>query len=276
MIILLTGKPGAGKSTVIEKFIALNKEPARWVVTSAILRPELGDRGGFVAANSDGVRRVISHKTDIASDVVVGENHVDLAAVDVMFANALDKATKSQGGLTIVDEIGPIQLLSPAFTAALGRVFDSPADLVVTIHYNDERLAVYRNAARNLVLEVTTNNRDELPSVLVFITRNRAAYNALSASRQELVGQFIRRYVASGWVLQIKKLMGNALLYVTQGLVTQEDTTHWSVRGKRGMYHVVQAAANLTCTCDLYAGRGIYAHNAGECSHIQAVAISQV
>src|SRR5258707_499529 len=100
MIILLTGKPGIGKSTIIEKLIALHKEPAAWVVTSAILRPELGDRGGFAATNSAGIRRIISHKTDIKSDVVVGENHVDLAAVNAMFADALEEATKPDGKLT--------------------------------------------------------------------------------------------------------------------------------------------------------------------------------
>ena len=136
MIILLTGQPGAGKSTVIEKFIALNKEPADWVVTTGIPRPQFGERGGFIAANSNGEKRVISHKTDIQSNIVIGENHVDLTAVGAMFANALDKAAGS-GALTIIDEVGPIQLLSPAFTASLEHVFRGTGNMVATIHYND-------------------------------------------------------------------------------------------------------------------------------------------
>ncbi|HTE21418.1 MAG TPA: nucleoside-triphosphatase [Candidatus Limnocylindria bacterium] len=274
MIILLTGKPGIGKSTVIEKLIQLNKkpeEPATWVVTAGIPRPE-GGRAGFSATNSAGVTRTISHKTDIPSDVIIGENHVDLVAVDAMFAQALEGATKP-GALTILDEIGPIQLLSPAFTAALEEVFTGDPDLIATIHYKDEQLATYRTAARAVLLEVTLDNRDTLPEVLAALIINRKKINKLSMHQKAAFFELLQRYANEAKLLQVQKLMDNALKYIHEDRVLQDGPDHWIVGGRHGQYHVTLQGDAYACECRLFNGTGPYTGQPGECSHIQAVSI---
>jgi nucleoside-triphosphatase len=273
MIILLTGKPGIGKSTVIEKLIRLVEEPASWVVTSAIHRPELGDRGGFAATNSAGANMVISHKTDIKSDVIIGKNHVDVSAVDAMFAGALNDAGKPGSKLTIIDEIGPIQLLSPAFTTALDHVFNSKADMIATIHYSDEHLAPYRNSPHAVLLQVTPENRDMLPGALATLAKQRQHIKQLEPAQQTVFFSLFRHYVNENKPTQLQKLTDNAIDYVLNHQVKQSDSTTWEVAGRHGSYHVSLADDSYSCTCDLYNGRGNYAGQAGDCSHIQAVMI---
>lgn len=272
MIILLTGKPGVGKSTIIERFIARNTVQSTWVVTVGMPRPQ-GDRGGFMAINSAGVRRVISHKTDIASNVVVGENHVDIAAVDAMFADVLSGAIHSDKSLTIVDEIGPIQLLSPAFVSALEAVFAGRADVIATIHYKDERLKAYRSSARAALLEVTVENRDMLPAVLVLLAEQRGVIHNLSKIQQAALYNLLQYYVAHTQELQINKLLRNALPYVAENRV-QPEGGGWRVAGRHGSYYVRHEGGEYSCECDLFNGTGSYAGQAGICSHIQAVCIS--
>lgn len=273
MIILLTGKPGVGKSTVIEKFIGLNSEPANWVVTKGIPRPQ-GDRGGFAATNSDGVQRIISHKTDIDSDVIVGENHVDIAAVDEMFSAALETAIRQDDSLTIVDEIGPIQLLSPAFAATLQGALNGTSDIVATIHYSDERLEIYRKSANTLLLDVTLRNRDMMPEALLLMVSHRTAYNALTPERQQLVFEMLRQYVANAQSLQVEKLLANAIGYVQDGAVTKISSKVWSVVGRHGQYRATLHDSQYNCECDLANGRREYSGRAGVCSHVQSVVLS--
>lgn len=273
MIIFLTGKPGIGKSTAIKNFIALNEGPMSWVVTNEILRSD-GSRAGFAATNSDGETRVISHKTDIKSDVVIGVNHVDLAAVDALFASAFHEATKENGRLAVVDEIGPIQLLSSEFLHTLKQVFSDGADLIATIHYKDEQLEEYRNSPLALRVEVTLDNRDMLPKALLAFAKNCHVINGLSPTQQAKFFGLARRYFADAKLLQIQKLTNNAIHYLTAGNIESKGARSWIVGGKHGDHHVVLKTGVYVCDCDLFNGRQQYAESPGECSHIQAIILA--
>lgn len=271
MIILLTGKPGIGKSTAIRNFISLNALPAEWVITEAIIDPATGTRAGFRAENSDNVERIISHKTDIESDAVVGENRVDTHAVDAMFAHILNTATTRDDTLTIVDEIGPIQLLSDTFSDSLERALSSRADIVATIHFSDERLSRYRESPDNILLEVTELNRNILPNALVALTENSVAFHTLTSGQQALFRRLVAQYVEQAHLLQIRKLTSNAIQYVNEGNVQRINDTHWYITGRHGAHDVSLTQAGLSCDCDLFNGRNEYTDIAGECSHVQAV-----
>jgi nucleoside-triphosphatase len=275
MIILITGKPGVGKSTAINAFVEQYTGSAHWVITTAIPNPE-GGRLGFKATNSDGRTEIISHKTDINSDVVIGVNHVDVSAVDAMFAQALQGANSDpHGALTVVDEIGPIQLLSDDFRAALKDIFAHNADVIASIHYKDEQLASYRDSHHAILLQVTPDNRDMLPLALIAIATHRQAFNSLSASQQGIVRKLLQAYVGNAQLVQIQKLTHNALYYVTEGRVQQTGPGSWTLAGKHGDYTVTKIGSDFTCTCDLFTGRGKYQDMPGECSHIQTVQLSQ-
>lgn len=275
MIILLTGKPGIGKSTAIEAFIARNRLPATWVVTKEMIDPASGLRCGFRAVNSAGEERVVSHKTAIKSDAIIGQNHVDVEAVDALFTDVLEHAVTSKKRLIIVDEIGPIQLLSQGFRDKLEQAFQTRANVVASIHYSDERLARYREDPENILLEVTEANRDMLPATLAAVTEYAPDIARLSQQQQKSVRELIVRYVQRAKLVQLQKLMSHAIQYITGGdIACGSADNHWRVKGRHGVYDVVRDKSGaFHCDCDLFNGRKRYRGQAGECSHVQAVVI---
>lgn len=274
MIILLTGKPGIGKSTALEAFLARGfSAPVRWTLTREIRDPETGARVGFRALNSAGEQRTISHKTAITSDAVIGEYRVDLEAVEAMFADALGAV--AEGGLTVVDEIGPMQLLSQKFSAALEATMRSEADVIATIHASDERLARYREDPRHILLEVTAENRGMMPEVLSAIARQLPLFARLDARQREIVRTLVMQYVREARLVQLQKLMSHALPYVVDGNITELTPGRWRVAGRHGAHDVARGENGAyTCDCDLFNGRECYEGQAGECSHVQAAKIS--
>lgn len=273
MIVLLTGKPGSGKSTVAERFIHAHPN-ARWVVTKSIPRDD-GWRAGFEAHRYDGTIRVVSHKTDIHSDVIIGKNHVDLQAVEDMFGNVLQQVGSSTG-LAIIDEIGPIQLLSSRFASALEHALNGNGPLLATIHYTDERLAKYRDDHRHIVITVNQANRDNLPEVLATLFSQGAEIDQIAPNSRRIVSQLLQSYIDSSATIQLRKLLSNAIPYVAHGKVQAIQHGVWSVTGNHGAHTVSLSGNSLVCDCDLFTGQGKYHGNPGECSHIQAIKITQL
>jgi len=270
MIILLTGKPGVGKSTLIKKVIDSYKDPMLWVMTHELLT-EKGNRVGFQANNSKGQIETVSHKTNIQSAAVIGQNAVDLNAVDRMFGRILNEAI-SFNGLTIVDEIGPIQLLSSKFAEALSDAFShsGQVNLISTIHYNDERLEEFRISKDAWLFKVDETNRDVLTRLVILCAQHMETINNLSKKQKDQTFTLLNKYIDGAKLIQVEKLLNNAIHYATNGSVKKSDA-NWKIDGKHGSYVVQKNDSDYSCTCDLYNGRGMYTNNGGECSHIQAV-----
>lgn len=272
MIILITGKPGTGKSTVIEKLIKAWDGKATWVLTREIL-DGAGERVGFRTSSSTGKSRIISHKHDIESSVVVGQNHVDVSAIDEMF----DIDHNDRGNVFIVDEIGPMQLLSRGFTRLLARLFRRGSDawLIATIHATDKRLANYRSAKDVVLIRVTQENRDDLAPMLAKVVSYRESIDGLPRRQQRAFFRLLADHLSRARSVQFDKLLDNALGYVTGGKVRRESTRTYTVYGNHGNHIVTRMKQAYGCDCDLYLGKGLYDGKAGICSHIQAAQINR-
>ncbi len=269
MIILITGKPGIGKSTLIQKLIDSYDKPMEWVVTQE-LRSEGGQRVGFQAINSAGETATISHKHTIESNTVIGENKVDVEAIDQMFS--LDTLIEK---LLLVDEIGPIQLLSSAFAQSLQQLLrNSPTKLLVaTIHQSDTRLAQYRNAKDIMLVTVSEKNRDFLPSALISVLNAHPKIDNLLPAWRERFLSLAGQYLDNNQPVQLHKLLNNALLYIESGRVLKVGADSFIIAGNHGDHHVTKEGDTYVCDCDLFNGRGVYSGKAGICSHIQAAGI---
>lgn len=273
MIILLTGKPGVGKTTALKKFVELYDQPSNWVITSRIPNPS-GDGGlGFIATNSQGQTQTVSHKTDIPSDIVVGRNHVDVKAVEKMFVPILQDILDQPQKLAIIDEIGPIEMASPMFEALLPRVLSPKNDLVAIVHLEEERLEQYRQSTDNVLLHVSLENRDTLPRALLVMAQHRQKFNELDEKQRKVVIALLKEYISKAQLLQVEKLMKNAIYYATSGYVSRVTDGRWLVQGKHGSYAVTKNVSEYSCICDLFNGKAKYADHAGECSHTQGVKI---
>ena len=98
----------------------------------------------------------------------VGKYTVNLTDLDVLGASAILDALRTAEVIAI-DEIGPMELLSTAFSAALIQAIESSKPLVATVHYNLVHPLVDDLKTREDVeiITVTYENRKSLQTVIV-------------------------------------------------------------------------------------------------------------
>jgi nucleoside-triphosphatase len=180
--LLLTGAPGTGKTTVVEKVAAaLSGSRVRGFMTREIRRG--GRRVGFQLSTFAGHRRILAH-VEVDAPCRVGRYGVDVGGLDdiVGEALALDEAVD----VYLVDEIGKMECLSAKFRAAMRRLLDSGQPLVATVaRHGAGFIAEVKERADVELWEVTKRNRDEMPDRIVRWL-DRAAGPLLSSNPERL------------------------------------------------------------------------------------------
>jgi len=160
--LLLTGHPGCGKTTVIRKVIDVLGERAGGFYTEEIFGP--GGRKGFRLITLAGEEAVLSHK-DLRGPKVprVGRYGVDMKVLETVGVAAL-RAALQAGQIVVVDEIGKMELLSPAFRDTVLRAIMGPSLVLGTIIYKPHPHAdLFKMLAQVTLWEVNQRTRDELP-----------------------------------------------------------------------------------------------------------------
>ncbi|MFQ5973461.1 MAG: nucleoside-triphosphatase [Alphaproteobacteria bacterium] len=162
-VLLLTGPPGVGKTTVIRRVAAqLEGKRLRGFYTEEIR--EGGDRRGFRLVSFDGKENVIAHVA-VPKAQRVGKYGVDVTALDEA-ASLLVPDPAAQPYL--VDEIGKMECLSERFVAAMRGLLAGQTPVVATVGLRGGGfIAEVKRSKECLLWEVTVANRDELPSRLV-------------------------------------------------------------------------------------------------------------
>lgn len=120
--ILLTGRPGCGKTILIRRVIAQLLGPMDGFYTQEIRSG--GRRVGFQILTLDGQRGVLAH-VDLRSRYRVSKYRVDLAALDALAVPAIYRGME-ESGLVVMDEISPMEILSPHFRQAVLDALESP------------------------------------------------------------------------------------------------------------------------------------------------------
>lgn len=158
-VLLLTGRPGVGKTTLIRRLVgSLGDLHAEGFYTDEVR--EGGVRVGFRATTLDGRALVMSH-VDIGGPARVGKYGVDLAVVDAL-AESMLRHTPDVA-LVVVDEIGRMECLSRRFVAAVRGIVEGTRPLVATIGMRGVPLLdELRGRPAVTVWEVTLANRDRL------------------------------------------------------------------------------------------------------------------
>src|SRR5437660_2457645 len=120
-VLLLTGAPGTGKTTVIRRVAkALAGRSIRGFTTEEVR--SRGERVGFRLETFDGQSALFAHVA-IRSGHRVGRYGVDLAALEGIVDSALDPRDPVE--VYLVDEIGKMECLSARFVSAMERLLDS-------------------------------------------------------------------------------------------------------------------------------------------------------
>jgi nucleoside-triphosphatase len=160
---LLTGRPGVGKTTCLRGTLEHLGCPAGGFFTEEIR--EAGERVGFALVTLDGRRATLAHVRRRGGPRV-GKYGVDVEALDRLGVPAIREAV-GRRALVVVDEIGKMEMASPAFGRAVEEALAADVTVLGTIlgaaHPWADRIKRGRGVR---VLEVTPANRDGLPEQL--------------------------------------------------------------------------------------------------------------
>ena len=157
--ILLTGRPGCGKTTLIKRVVNDLALPAGGFYTEEIRAH--GERLGFKIITLDGQEALLAH-VDFKTPERVGKYGLDLSALETVGVEALREAVHARQ-LVVIDEIGPMELRSPIFRDVVNQALDSGAPILATI---SARSLPFTGAIKErldvTVIEVRPGNREQL------------------------------------------------------------------------------------------------------------------
>ena len=162
--ILLTGRPGCGKTTLIRKVISRFPGPMAGFYTQEIRFA--GVRAGFELLTLDGQRAVMAH-VDIRSSHRVGKYGVYIGVLDELAVPALYQGL-DENGLLIIDEIGPMEILSHHFRQAVMDVLQSPVRVLGSIVRRSIPFTDAIKSRPNIeLIDVRLDNREQLVTDLI-------------------------------------------------------------------------------------------------------------
>ena len=159
--ILLSGRPGVGKTTVIRRLAeSLSARVVAGFFTDEIR--VVGQRQGFRVSSFSGATDVLAH-TKSRSQFRVGRYCVD---VDAFERIALPELAVP-ADLVLIDEIGKMECFSSRFVQAVRDILTGQTPIVATVALSGTGfIADVKRGPDVEVWDVTIPNRDELPAKL--------------------------------------------------------------------------------------------------------------
>ena len=157
--VAITGRPGVGKTTVIERLVEILPLSAGGMITKEVR--VCGHRVGFslvdVATGEEGVLAHL-HGRDGPR---IGRYTVDLRSLEEIGVRAIRRAVASSD-LVVIDEIAPMELCSAAFVPAVEEALASDKSLLVSTHANVDHPVAYRARQELSLYRVKMSNRDRI------------------------------------------------------------------------------------------------------------------
>ncbi len=162
--ILVTGRPGSGKTTLVRKVLETLQPPAAGFYTRETRGGQSG-RTGFELVTLDGEVATLASVL-IGGPHRVGRYGVDIDALEQVGVPALEAAVEA-GHLVVIDEIGKMELLSRAFRAAVMEALRRRRVIFGAIMQAPNAFAdELKTRPDTRLFEVTERNRDEVRGVL--------------------------------------------------------------------------------------------------------------
>jgi nucleoside-triphosphatase len=166
MKLLLTGPPGIGKTTLIQKVLSGIEVSAGGFYTQEIR--EHGRRSGFPLRTLDGKEGVLTH-IDYQTGYHVGRYGVDIALFEELAIPALEQALETKE-LIVIDEIGRMELFSRRFQEMILSILDqTERHLLGVIHQGNDHFSasIKKRGDAELIAVNQANRNDELPALII-------------------------------------------------------------------------------------------------------------
>jgi nucleoside-triphosphatase len=164
--ILLTGRPGCGKTTLVKRVVNDLARPAGGFYTEEIR--ERGTRVGFKLVTLDGKEAVFAHVGFLAAagPERLGKYGLELSALEAVGVKAVHEAVRAKR-LVIIDEIGPMEISLAIFRDAVSEGLESGAPILATITARSLPFTdAIKKRADVTLIEVRPDNRERLVSQL--------------------------------------------------------------------------------------------------------------
>jgi len=155
--LLLSGKPGCGKTTLIERIAGeLPVSPSGFITKEIRVK---GRRTGFEIRGFSGLTGVLAH-VDTRSSFAVGNYGVDVSVLESVIESEFGHQDRR---LVIIDEIGKMELYSGKFREVIVGLWKDDSPVIATImqgrHEFCDRL---KSDSHTQLLELTRSNRKDI------------------------------------------------------------------------------------------------------------------
>ena len=172
MLLVITGEPGVGKSTLLLK-VASNLRDIGVNVYALIAREIRvnGIRRGFefidLITNSTVNLALVKDNADVDYGISIGRYIVDINGCK-RAAALLRDAIRADYMLVLFDEIGPMELASEDLSNTLIELLHSNKDVIAVVHKRiKHKVADMYKAKADKIIEVTKGNRDALLKYII-------------------------------------------------------------------------------------------------------------
>jgi len=170
MNVLLTGRPGIGKTTLIKKVIDMTSLSKGGFYSEEIR--EAGQRVGFSLTTLDGKKSMLAG-LKIRSPYRVGRYGVDIDSFEAIGVESIRKAISTKE-LIVIDEIGRMELFSNKFRDVVVQALKTGRVLATIKKGGGGFIGEIKSGKDIIVLEVNLENREALLSELIKMVADSA------------------------------------------------------------------------------------------------------
>jgi nucleoside-triphosphatase len=168
-LFFITGAPGIGKTTVLLKTVEALKNMGFRV--GGMLSREVRERGtrvGFEIVDFETEERGWLAHVNQPDGPQVSKYRVNLRDLETLGAASIRNAV-AKAQIVIIDEIGPMELFSPAFKEAAIQAINSDKPVLGVIHHRarDPLIDSIRTRDDAEIIEVTYTNRGHINNLLI-------------------------------------------------------------------------------------------------------------
>ena len=167
-MVVLTGPPGVGKTTVVIKASKILQSKGYSV--DGFYSREIRERGvrvGFEIVDIKTGEKIILAHTRI-DGARLGKYKVNIKGIEEFVPKLIERAL-AYSDIIVCDEVGPMELLSPSFKRSVSKILGSDKKAIVVVHRSlrDPLMKAFARHPESLLIEVSYDNRDELPNRIV-------------------------------------------------------------------------------------------------------------